>query len=67
MKIINTCDKIKDVFSNGFDICAWREYAEEISKELPSKCENDAKSYDYEKDVLPLVKMLLRNKEPSVF
>ena len=31
MKIINTCDKIKSVFADGFDINLWREYAGEIS------------------------------------
>ncbi len=59
MKIINTCDNIKSVFTNGFDISVWRKYAEEISKELPSKCENDAKSYDFNNDVLPVLEAAL--------
>lgn len=59
MKIINTCDKIKSVFSDGFTIDLWRKYAEEISKELTSKCENDAKSYDFNKDVLPVLEVAL--------
>ena len=59
MKIINTCDKIKSVFSGGFTIDLWRKYAEEISKELTSKCENDAKSYDFNKDVLPVLEVAL--------
>ena len=36
MKIINTCDKIKSVFSDGFSLELWRKYAEEISKEVVS-------------------------------
>ena len=41
MNIINTCNKIKFVFADGFSLELWRKYAEEISKELPSKCEKD--------------------------
>ena len=59
MDIINTCDKIKSLFSNGFDMSVWRKYAGEISKELTSKCENDAKSYDFNKDVLPVIEVAL--------
>ena len=59
MRIINTCDKIKSVFADGFTIDLWRKYAEEISKELTSKCENDAKSYDFNKDVLPILEVAL--------
>ncbi|MBP3330219.1 MAG: hypothetical protein J6L89_05230 [Clostridia bacterium] len=63
MKIINTCDKIKTTFVNGFDIDLWRKYASEISKELPLKCENDAKEYDFEKDVLPVLKNALNEEK----
>lgn len=63
MKIINTCDKIISVFANGFDIELWRKYAEEISHELPTKCENDAKSYDFNKDVLPVLENALNNEK----
>ena len=59
MNIINTCDKIKIVFADGFDITVWRKYAGEISKELPLKCENDAKDYDFKKDVLPVLESAL--------
>ena len=59
MKIINTCEKINTTFSDGFDIKLWRKYAEEISKELPSKCENDAKSYDFNNAVLPVLEAAL--------
>lgn len=59
MKIINTCDKIKALFTNGFDMTVWRKYAGEISKELPSKCEIDAKEYDFNKSVLPVIEAAL--------
>lgn len=63
MKIINTCDKIKSVFSGGFTVDLWRKYAKEISNELPLKCENDAKSYDFNKDVLPVLENALNNEK----
>lgn len=63
MKIINTCDKIKTTFVNGFDIDLWRKYASEISKELPLKCENDAKEYDFEKDVFPVLENALNEEK----
>lgn len=63
MKIINTCDKIKSVFADGFTIDLWRKYAVEISQELPSKCEKDAKSYDFNKDVLPVLENTLNNEK----
>ncbi len=63
MKIINTCDKIKLVFVDGFDIDLWRKYTDEISKELTSKCENDAKSYDFNKEVLPVLENALNEEK----
>ncbi len=63
MKIINTCEKIKSAFINGFDIVVWRKYASDISKELPSKCENDAKSYDFNKEVLPVIEDALNEEK----
>ncbi len=59
MKIINTCDRIKSVFADGFSIDLWRKYAKEISEALPSKCENDAKEYDFNKSVLPVIEAAL--------
>ena len=63
MKINNTCDKIKSTFKNGFNIELWREYADGISKELASKCENDAKNYDFNKDVLPVIELSLNEEK----
>ncbi len=63
MNIINTCETIKSTFSDRFSIDLWRKYAEEISKELPSKCENDAKSYDFNKDILPVLENALNEEK----
>ena len=63
MKIINTCEEIKATFVDGFNIDLWRKYAKEISNELPSKCENDAKGYDFEKEVLPVLNLALNNEK----
>ena len=63
MNIINTCNKIKSVFADGFSLELWRKYAEEISKELPSKCEKDAKEYDFNKSVLPVLEAALNEEK----
>ncbi len=63
MIIINTCEEIKATFVDGFNIDLWRKYAKEISNELPSKCENDAKGYDFEEDVLPVLNLALNNEK----
>ncbi len=41
----------------------WRKYAGEISKELPSKCESDAKEYDFNKSVLPVLEAALNDEK----
>lgn len=63
MQIINTCDKINSLFADGFNIELWRMYASEISKELPRKCENDAKCYDFNESVLPVLDAALSEKK----
>ncbi len=63
MKIINTCKEIKALFPNGFNLSDWRKYAAEISKELPLKCENDAKDYDFKKDILPVLETALNEEK----
>lgn len=63
MKIINTCDEIKTLFHNGFDMSMWRIYAKKISKELVPKCENDAKNYDFENQVLPVLNLALNEEK----
>lgn len=63
MKIVNTCEQIKEVFKDGFDIELWREYATAISKELPDKCEKDARNYDLNNVVLPVIKDALNEEK----
>lgn len=41
----------------------WRTYSHEISSELPAKCESDCAAYDFENDVVPIIKAALSNKE----
>ena len=42
MKIINTLNKISDIYSNGsFDIIKWKEYISSINPELEHLCIND--------------------------
>lgn len=66
MTIINTCNKIKTIFADGFSIDLWRKYAEEISKELPSKCENNTKKYDFNKSVLPVLEAALNEEKIDI-
>ncbi len=63
MNIINTCDTIKSVFSDGFNLQAWRRYASEISTSLPAKCEADAKDYDFANEVLPVLENALHEEK----
>ena len=63
MNIINTCDIIKSVFSDGFNLQAWRRYASKISVSLPAKCEADAKDYDFANEVLPVLENALHEEK----
>jgi len=63
MKIINTCNEIKKTFTDGFSIELWREYAAGISAELPLKCEKDARDYDFEKEVRPILDKALNEEK----
>ena len=63
MKIINTCNEIKKTFTDGFSIDLWQEYAAGISAELPLKCEKDARDYDFEKEVRPILDEALNEEK----
>ena len=41
----------------------WQKYAEKISKELPQKCKNDAQNYNFEKEILPVLKEALNTEK----
>lgn len=56
MRIINTFDSISKCYVNGnFDINAWRKYTSIFSLELSDKCEQDSQSYNFAKDILPVL------------
>lgn len=62
MKIINTLNKISNIYSNGsFDIEKWKEYISSINPELQHLCLNDMNEailsglVAYEKDYLPVL------------
>lgn len=63
MKMINTFESIKNFFyDKEFELGDWKEYAAQISLELPLKCTNDSKQYNYEKEILPIITSALQNK-----
>lgn len=67
MRIINTFDKIPTCFVNNvFNLDSWRKYTKEFSYELSEKCGKDAKEYDFDKDVLPVITNVLLNKEAAL-
>ena len=67
MRVINTFDRIPDCFINGrFDLEAWRAYTRMVSDELSQKCERDAKGYDFDKQVLPVVARVQADKEAAL-
>ena len=64
MHILNSIHSVMDAFPDmKFDIQEWREYISRICPELMSKCENDAKEYDFQKEVLPVINYALDNPE----
>ena len=67
MRIINTFDKIQNCFTNNmFNLDSWRKYTKEFSCELSKKCEQDAKEYDFNKVIFPVVNNVLLNKEAAL-
>ena len=67
MRIINTFDKIQNCFTNNmFNLDSWRKYTKEFSYELSKKCEQDAKEYDFNKVIFPVVNNVLLNKEAAL-
>lgn len=64
MQIINTFDTISNCFVNGkFNMDAWRKYTKSISLELSDRCEQDAKEYDFDADIIPVLHNLIQHKE----
>lgn len=66
MRIINTFDKIQNCYTNHvFDLNAWRKYTKEFSFELARKCELDAKEYDFDREILPVVNRVFSAPEAA--
>lgn len=64
MQVINTYPQIQKYFFAGqFDIYTWRNYANEISPQLASLCENDSADYHFDKQVLPILNAALNDKQ----
>ncbi len=66
MKIIDTYDSIYSSYKhNVFDIELWEKYADEISSELKNKVKKDSKRNDFEKQTLPVLNSLIKNRETA--
>lgn len=64
MKIINSYKSIQHYFDRKeFNRSVWKEYAADISAELPDKCIKDAKTYDYEGEILPIIQAVLSHPQ----
>jgi len=66
MKIIDTYNDVLNLIKNPnrrFNKNVWEEYAKSIYKELPKKCLNDSKSYNFENDVLPIIEATLNSED----
>lgn len=64
MKIVNTYNDIISVFSGEtFNLDLWKKYASLISNELVTKCIEDAKEYDFQKSVYPVITDAFINRE----
>lgn len=67
MKIVNTYNDIISFFSGEtFSLDLWKIYASLISSELVTKCTDDAKEYDFQKSVYPVITDALGNREKLV-
>lgn len=66
MRIINTFDKIPNCYKDHvFDLDLWRNYTKDFSSELAEKCESDAKEYDFDRDIFPVVNNVKLNDDAA--
>lgn len=64
MRIIDTYTEIISLFSQReFSMSLWKTYANSISIYLSQQVENDAKLYNFEKQVIPVINNALNNTE----
>ena len=69
MKIINTINQIKNIYSNGsFYIKKWKEYINSIDSKIEELCISDMKEtidtglYTFEKDFLPILNLVINEQ-----
>ena len=73
MKIINTINRISNIYSNGsFDIKKWKEYINSINPKIEELCISDMKEtidttidtgiYTFEKDFLPILNLVMNEQ-----
>ena len=69
MKIINTINQIKNIYSNGsFDIKKWKEYINSIDSKIEELCISDMKEtidtglYSFEKNFLPILNLVINEE-----
>ena len=64
MRIIHTLPEPVFVFPDGqFRLDRWSDYAAAIAPELPVMCAEDAASYDFMNDVLPVIEHALESRD----
>ncbi|NLE30964.1 hypothetical protein GX618_01685, partial [Candidatus Dojkabacteria bacterium] len=63
MTIVDTYKNILNTFpTSHFDFEIWKQYASSISPFLPEEVIKDTSKYDFNKDILPVVKNALSNR-----
>lgn len=66
MNIIDTYNNLMAAIDNMngvFDLSIWEAYAKNISQHLPDKLRNDSISYDFSKDVAPVIHNAINSRE----
>ncbi|HRX44383.1 MAG TPA: hypothetical protein P5059_04005 [Candidatus Dojkabacteria bacterium] len=63
MTIVDTYNEIIKIFSTlAFDLETWKKYSLTISPSLQEQVHKDASKYDFNKDILPVIKNALSNR-----
>lgn len=66
LHIIDTYTEIEKLFSHGsFDLAQWTRYAGGISEALPQMLTDDIASYDFERQVRPVLEHLFNHREAA--
>ncbi|WP_438434968.1 hypothetical protein [Gorillibacterium sp. sgz500922] len=63
MKAVDTVEEVCRLQADSFSLEAWEDYAGRISPALPKKVRDDASSYEYEREILPVIRAALADKE----